>query len=472
MKVNPLLVAGVAIFCLFFILPYTLQGQYKLEKLSQWDDNENIDPASDGQLYNDLVGYADDEGREYAIIGSLDGTYFVNITDPEHPELVRKVEGRFDRGINRDFQTHGHYAYGVCDQGPSSLQIFDLQYLPDSVAVVYDEDSLVQNTHNIFVSNDRLYLASHNAADGERHPLSILSLENPEVPRFITNLNPTTLNGEPLFEVCHDAHVRNDTLFCFGGNEGLFIYDYENPQSPELITGLRNYPDQGYNHSGWVNEKGNRLVFADETHGSQLKFYDISDRANPSLNSLFGYRSSDGAIPHNPFIKDSLIYVSYYHNGVVVFDKSEPKDVRKIASYDTDTTVGGDKGFSGFQGAWGVYPFLPSGTIIGADMQNGLFVLDLQEDPDASIEEQTLSNEEVSIYPNPASEKAFLEVPFSGKWELTLLNSSGKVLERQSHHLSNENEIEFDLSPDLEPGLHYLQLKHNSRVFHKKLIKQ
>ena len=33
---------------------------------------------------------------------------------------------------------------------------------------------------------------------------------------------------------------------------------------------------------------------------------------------------------------------------------------------------------SGFVGAWSVYPYLPSGTIILSDVANGLFVLSMQ----------------------------------------------------------------------------------------------
>ena len=33
---------------------------------------------------------------------------------------------------------------------------------------------------------------------------------------------------------------------------------------------------------------------------------------------------------------------------------------------------------NGFQGAWSVYPYLPSGTIIVSDINSGLFILSMQ----------------------------------------------------------------------------------------------
>ncbi|MEZ4985084.1 MAG: T9SS type A sorting domain-containing protein [Saprospiraceae bacterium] len=73
-------------------------------------------------------------------------------------------------------------------------------------------------------------------------------------------------------------------------------------------------------------------------------------------------------------MKGNLCFLSYYHDGVVVYDISNPTDVTLHAYYDTETT---NTNYSGYQGAWGVYPFLPSGKIIASDVLNGLFVLEL-----------------------------------------------------------------------------------------------
>ena len=51
----------------------------------------------------------------------------------------------------------------VCDEGPSSLQIMDLSFLPDSVSVIYDDDSLITRSHNIFIDTaySKLYSCSN-----------------------------------------------------------------------------------------------------------------------------------------------------------------------------------------------------------------------------------------------------------------------------------------------------------------------
>ena len=72
--------------------------------------------------------------------------------------------------------------------------------------------------------------------------------------------------------------------------------------------------------------------------------------------------------------------VSYYHDGVQIYDISNPAAPTKVAYYDTETT---NTSYNGFVGSWGAYPYLPSGNVLVSDINNGLFVLkpafDLQD---------------------------------------------------------------------------------------------
>jgi hypothetical protein len=49
-------------------------------------------------------------------------------------------------------------------------------------------------------------------------------------------------------------------------------------------------------------------------------------------------------------------------------------ELMEIAFFDTFPTSDA----TDFSGAWSVYPYLPSGTIIVSDITNGLFILSLQ----------------------------------------------------------------------------------------------
>ena len=54
-----------------------------------------------------------------------------------------------------------------------------------------------------------------------------------------------------------------------------------------------------------------------------------------------------------------------------VFDATDPFNVFEVAFFDTYP----DNNMDMFNGAWGVYPYLPSGNVIVNDVINGLFVL-------------------------------------------------------------------------------------------------
>ena len=70
------------------------------------------------------------------------------------------------------------------------------------------------------------------------------------------------------------------------------------------------------------------------------------------------------------------MYISYYLYGLQVLDVSDPTNLIHVGAYDTylqnSTYI--------YNGAWGVYPYLPSGNILISDRQTGLYVLDFNVD--------------------------------------------------------------------------------------------
>ena len=58
---------------------------------------------------NDIWGWVDSLGNEYAIVGTNDGTSIFDLSDPSSPQEVLFVPGM--NSIWRDIKTYGHYAY-------------------------------------------------------------------------------------------------------------------------------------------------------------------------------------------------------------------------------------------------------------------------------------------------------------------------------------------------------------------------
>jgi len=456
------------ITCFFLLNTFfcNAQAQLKMSMLSTWKDNTNSLPVNSYVAqYNDCWGYVDPAGREYAIIGSTMGTHIFNITNPASPKLVSFQKGKEASSavVHRDFKTYEHYLYAVCDEGNSSLQIFDLKYLPDSVHKVYDSQSICRRAHNIFIDNKRLYFAGLSDINGKGITLRVASLANPENPVIIKDLVPSG------FTYVHDVFVRRDTAFLSSGNPGLFIYNYTNASAPVLIGSLTNYPEQGYNHSSWVTADGKTLVFADETHGKGLKVYDISDMQNIQLKSIFRSNllndPAKQSVPHNPFILGNKVFISYYHDGVQCFDISNTASPKQVAYYDTHPSSTNYSGFG--PGCWGVYPFLPSRRIIGSDMANGLFILDGSQV--LGVDDDKISQPDFLVSPNPASQVVSItsNEPNNGKLKIEMYDNLGNRILSVPAYTSGEP---IDISR-FSPGIYLVNIYGNSSHLAKKIIK-
>lgn len=450
---------------LFFLLSlfdaFAQEEEWKLTLLDQWPKENALgaEKSTLQQYFNDVWGWTSPDNREYAIIGSLDSTFFFDITNPSAIEKVDAVAGRYDKCVHRDFKTWKHYAYGVADEGNSSLQIFDLSYLPDSVHVVYDSNELILRAHNIYIENERLYVATHTTKNGRIYPMSVFSLENPVNPELLSHFNPTP----PFFSFVHDVHVLNDTAYCSMENLGYFIYDFTDPVNYELIAYTAHYPQQGYNHSSWLfHQNGNRYgVFADENHGLGLKMVELSDLNNVFVSNVFGlpdYRSKR-SIAHNPFVlDDSLCYVAYYHDGVQVFNVKNPQQPFYLTSYDTYPAFPNAslERRTGYAGCWGVYPFFPSGTVIASDMSFGLHVMRLELERQ---EEQPLS---IKASPNPFQQELMLSwnhPPQAERVRLSWINLSGRILNTKTVNLANGQQTLVLSTEGLPNGFYLLKVE-------------
>jgi uncharacterized repeat protein (TIGR01451 family) len=63
--------------------------------------------------------------------------------------------------------------------------------------------------------------------------------------------------------------------------------------------------------------------------------------------------------------------MSIYQRGLTIFDVAHPNHPAEIAFFDTYPSADAVS----YAGAWGVYPYLPSGTLLVSDMQGGLVLL-------------------------------------------------------------------------------------------------
>jgi len=358
-----------------------LQAQQSMNMtlLDTWEDDSR--PAPSGVQFNEVWGYADCEGNEFAIIGSSTHVHFIDLADPTNLVQIDSFPGG-ETTIWRDIKTYKDRAYAVSDNTNEGLMIFDLSDLPNSITKTYQSTEFFGKSHNIFIDeeNGRLYSVGTNTQSGG---VIVLDLNNnPDNPTLMAAVNfpanPSTGQG-----YAHDIYVRDNIAYGSHGYLGFFIWDMTDPTTPVLLASQNT---GGYNHSSWVSEEGDFAIYAEEVPiGRPLGVINLENLDNNFIEIDLTFKfplnpNDDNNRPHNPFIRGDYLFCSYYHDGIQVFDVSDPLNPSTAAYYDTNPT---DTAYAGFEGNWGAYPFLPSGLILASDVSTGLYVLEL--DPSISL---------------------------------------------------------------------------------------
>jgi len=187
-----------------------------------------------------------------------------------------------------------------------------------------------------------------------------------------------------------------------------------------------------------------------------VKVVDVSDLQNMVVTSTF--KSNTGPTPHNPFIVGNTCYIAYYLDGLQVYDVSDPYLPVRIGYFDThyQEPLGGPYPSLAYQGAWGAYPYLPSGNVLVSDMQNGLYVLDVTAM--TGLSHPTAENQTV-VFPNPAVAGEIIRIKSSQfknqEVVVSVIDALGKVVSKSTTMF---NEF-LDLNTSKLPaGVYTLQL--------------
>ncbi|MEM6262086.1 MAG: choice-of-anchor B family protein [Bacteroidota bacterium] len=445
----------------------TAQSAVNFRLLDQWQDT-SIQAGANwvGNVYNEVWGWHDDRnGKEYAFIGSSVGLHAFEITSNNRLREVGFYRGRAQGVIHRDFKNKGKYLYAVSDQFEGSLQIFDMSSLPDSLHKVYDSDEFFQRSHNVWIEGNRLYMTTPRF-DGDTllGGMGMLDISNPTDPELVTYY-PRSQFGR-----LHDFYSRNDTVYLHSENDGMYIVDFKDSLNPQVLVHLDAYPSQGYNHSGWLSDDGKTYVFADENHDTPLKVLDVTDPTDPEFISFLWPEMPAPrpahSLAHNQVWLDQYLFSSYYYEGVVVFDLSDPENPVVAGSFDTFT--GQSRIF--YEGGWGVYPLLPSRRILVSDMSSGLFLLEFTPMP---LSVEFSANTDIQIYPNPFSHTLSINLPEDlTQPRIEIHDLQGKLLEVYAE-IPQENEFRFHALAQQPTGVYFLSVwEGNTRITTEKVVKQ
>lgn len=328
---------------------------------------------------NDCWGYTSPSGREYAILGHSDGTGFVEITDPTNAQIIANISGA--GSLWRDIKTYDHYAYAV-SEGGGGIQVFDLDNI-DSGQVTELASAGSGQSHNVVIDTDSGFLYR---TGGDGNGLLIYDLANPAAPFEVANWADRYI---------HDAQVRTFTTGPYAGKQIAFCCSGYGNGSVETgmdfldVTDKNNiieyprffYSNAKYSHQCWLSDDGQYLYHNDELDETGFglttnsRIFNVADLNNVSLVNTFTTGST--SIDHNLYVHDGKIYMGNYTSGLRVFEMSDPTNPTEIAYF--DTWPQSDQ--PSYNGLWSVYPFFESGTVIGSDLEKGLFVWHVGEPP-------------------------------------------------------------------------------------------
>lgn len=315
--------------------------------------------------YASVWGYTAPDGREFAVVGAYNGTWIVETTNPSAPVTIATIPAGSTSTNNewREMTSYGSYIYSV-SEAQAGVRVIDMTNpsTPVDKGLVHSADW--RNCHSIHCDPEtgRIYPCGTSSGmwilDAASNPLTLPSLGK---------------YGSGTATYVHETYCRR--------NKGYFAHVYvgtlriANITNPAAITTIATLQTpfqapitQGWTHNAWVTDDDKTMVTTGEDLNAKFGVYDITNPAAPVLKSTY---FTPGYIGHDAFGIGRTIFLSYYRDGVHVLDVSNPSAPRKIAYFDSSSGAFSNE----WHGCWGVYPYSDSGIVYLSDIENGLYVL-------------------------------------------------------------------------------------------------
>jgi choice-of-anchor B domain-containing protein len=306
--------------------------------------------------YSNIWGYVAPNGTEYALLGVRTGTSIISLADPNNPVECAFIPA--PQSSWRELKVHSHYAYVATDATGNGLQIIDLSQLPTSATLVNTLNTYFNNAHDLLIDDGFCYVVGGDGIGG----MSILDLSNP--------VNPVRTAYYTGSGYIHDIYIWNDTVVASCGSlQQYHLIDVTNKSNPQLISASITLPGI-YAHSGWMTENKRYFFATEEFNIRDMTVWDLQDRSSWDL-VIPSWGLNNNSVIHNLYIVGNYAHISYYTSGYLVLDITNPLNPQIAGQYDTYPQNNGGS----YNGAWGVYPFLPSGITIISDINTGLYVL-------------------------------------------------------------------------------------------------
>ncbi len=339
--------------------------------------------------------YADIYGEgNVAVMGtySARGAYIFDISNPDNPVMASWYNPAPAQQFLEALVRNNIAYFGSGNGGGVHVVDISNPYSPVLRSIINTSNGGGYNSvHEILLYNNFLI---ENFNGTQTDPLRVIDISNPSAPVFVREFTTT----DPTW--VHATHVSGNRLFTSGWGGKTDVYDLSNiaTQAPTLVGSIAT---GGNSHSSWTSTDGNYLYNARETFDGDIRVYNITNLASPTLVKSIkaGDLGINAVCPHNPVVFGNLLFVSWYQAGMQVFDITNPANPVRVGQYDTfspafaptDDMLRGNfdpwdllcvtdsEGRvlpTGFDGDWAVFPFLGLNKVLVGDLAGGLFIVD------------------------------------------------------------------------------------------------
>ena len=350
---------------------------------------------------NDIWGWTDRKTRrEYALVGAIEGTVVVEISQPWLP----KVRGFLPASALdpqspfwRDIKVYKDHAFIVSEQRNHGMQVLDLRTLRKikykhepvtlEAVAVYDGFS---STHNIAINEDTgfAYAVGTNVCLGG---LEMVDIRDPANPKdagcfkdhgYVHDAQCVTYKGPDHRyrgrEICFSAATANNAGPPFDNT--LSIVDVTDKSDFQVISNTSYGDGFGYSHQGWLTPDQRYFIHDDELDEffetvatTTTRLWDLTDLQKPDLFATT--TNGQTSIDHNLYTRGRYSYASNYTTGLRIFDisrlgRGKYKEVAFFDMYPENDNAT----FEG--GTWSNYPYFKRRNVIAvSSMDRGLFIL-------------------------------------------------------------------------------------------------
>lgn len=313
--------------------------------------------------------------------------FVVDITDPTNPVLANEV---FIPSPNNDkspedvmLAPNGLLFVGMETTGADAVAIFDARNppaLPLLATVRLPAYQTVHRAHNVQYHEGFLYYCDSSTPKVAIVDLTTFDPDNPPPSPITTEKWVMTGVGTSFVHEILPITLPppyGKVLYCAGWNSGVLAYDITNVATT-MPTLLGSAPGTS-THSMWPTSDGKFVVSGEERSNGGIKVWEVT--ADTPTSWSFALRDSlvlpdDAFSVHNQAVVGNRLYNAWYQAGLQVHDIDPVTGLLTfVASYDTSPFANSGT----FAGNWSVFPFNGEDKIVLSDLEEGYFVVKLQQ---------------------------------------------------------------------------------------------